>query len=144
MANDYTAKMPPKLNQDRRTARAVGHQVANTRRDGPMLKAGGQKNVGVQPEPHSSPTMPAEENGFAPDGPLPANPNDAQSQQTTAPPISDDIAGPPPVATTDDPPEEPTESESVPEGEIGPTGGATKPKYSPLIEEAHPIGYSGE
>jgi hypothetical protein len=141
---DYRAQMPPKLSQTRTTT--GGHSQAPITRQGThtQLKTGGMT---LQPEPHSSPTMPAEENGFAPDVVSADTGNDAQDQQTEQPPIEQTTEKPEPVGTSARPPEGGGESDPVPgDADPGPTGGAKKPGYPSMLDEElnHPSGYSGK
>jgi hypothetical protein len=153
MSNDYRMPMPQKMGE-RGSAGSVGHQRADIRRAGntPNVKTGGlvdqhgkaADGMTLQPEPHDSP--PAEQNGFAPDGPLPANPDDAQSVACDQPPIEETTEKPEPVPTSATPPEggetDPTPGNADP----GPHGGAESPGYSSLLDEElnHPVGFPGK
>jgi hypothetical protein len=151
----YKMPMPAKMGE-RGSAGGVGHQRADIRRAGnmPNAKTGGlvdqhgkaADGMTLQPKPHSSPTMPAEENGFAPDGPLPANPNDAQSVACDQPPIEQTTEKPEPVPTSAEP-QSGGESDPVPgDADPGAHGAAESPGYASLLDEKlnHPVGYSGK
>jgi hypothetical protein len=151
MSQDYSAPMPQKLDQSRRTTSTIGHQVADTRRRGnaPSIKTGivdqhGKSVDGMtlQPGPTNSPTLPSEQNGFQGET-LPADPEDAQSQQTTAPPIAAETE-PAEVPETTAKPSSGGESDPIIEGENAPTGGLEEARYPSLIPSATPVGYPSD
>jgi hypothetical protein len=149
-APNYRAPLPPKMERGSATG---GYPRADVRRAGnsPNLKTGlvdqhgkSVDGMSLQPGPTNSPTMPSEQNGFAPDGPLPADPHDAQSVACDQPEIEETTEAPEVVPTT----AEPTsggESDPVPgDADPGAHGAAAKPGYAAQIEESHPVGYPGE
>jgi hypothetical protein len=150
----YKMPMPQKMGE-RGSAGIVGHQRADIRRRGnaPNIKAGivdqhgkAADGMTLQPEPHDSPSMPSELNGFSPDGPLPADPHDAQSVACDQPEIEETTEKPEPVPTTAEP-QSGGESDPVPgPANPGAHGAAESPGYSSLLDEelGHPVGFPGK
>lgn len=162
MGNTPNYKMPmcEKLGS-RASAGSVGHPCAATTRQGmhassaPTLKTGATKNVDLQPgqrDPNqidedrsmSSPSMSGPEgNGFAATE-LPSNPDDAQSQQTTADPVARETEPAEVIPTTETAPDGGDVSEPTVEGAENPaTGSTSEARYPSLIPSATPVGYPG-
>jgi hypothetical protein len=139
----YKMPMPAKMGE-RGSAGGVGHQRADIRRAGntPNVKTGGMT---LQPAPHSSPTMPEEENGFAPlNGDLPEK-DDAQTAQTHADPIAHESEPAETIPTTATAPDGDSETTPTVEGvENEPTGSISEARYPAQIEEAHPVGFPSD
>jgi len=151
----YKMPMPAKMGE-RGSAGSVGHQRADVRRRGnaPNVKTGGlidqhgkaADGMTLQPEPHDSPTMPAEQNGFAPlNGDLPEK-DDAQTEQTHADPIAHETEPAEVIPTTGSAPDEAgSKTKPTVEGvENEPTGSVSEARYPAQIEEAHPVGFPSD
>lgn len=154
MSQDYSAPMPQKLSQTRTTT--GGYQqgsIARAGRHTESIKAGmvdqhgtSVDQVTLQPEPHDSPTMPAEENGFAPlNGDLPEK-DDAQTAQIHADPVAHETEPAEVIPTTGSAPDEGgSKTKPTVEGvENKPTGSVEEARYPAQIEEAHPVGFPSD
>lgn len=137
---DYTAPMPQKLNQTRSTT--GGYQQATQPAGSGRIRDAAKTGMTMQPSPRARLEPVEVPRGFV-GSELPADPNDAQSQQTQAPPIDDSIAAPAPVPTSATP-SEGGESDSTPGQEPTPTGGVESPSYPALTDAAHPRGYPSQ
>jgi hypothetical protein len=156
-APNYRMPMPAKMGE--RGNASGGYQRADVRRvdNSPNIKTGlvdqhgkSVDQVTLQPPGTAAPSVvdPPELGGNGFEGEtLPANPEDAQSRQTTAPPIEQTTEKPEPVPTSARPPEGGGESDAVPgDADPGPAGGAKRPGYPSMLDEElnHPTGYSGK
>jgi hypothetical protein len=156
MADEKNYRMPmPQKMGERGSAGSVGHQRADIRRSGnmPNVKTRGlvdqhgkaADGMTLQPEPHDSPTMPAEQNGFAPlNGDLPKK-DDAQTAQTHADPVAHESEPAETIPTTATAPDRDSKTTPTVEGvENEPTGSVSEARYPAQIEEAHPVGFPSD
>ena len=152
MAENYTSPLPPKLNQNRGASGGYARQPLQA--GSPRTSQPQAAKTTLQPPGSAAPTavdaspdlnqlgQQSDENGFT-HGPLPSNPDDAQSQQCDQPDIDIDIAAPPVVPTTEEPPTTEASDPTPGDADPGATGAAESPGYAGLTEQSHPRGYPG-
>jgi hypothetical protein len=146
--------MPEKLDTTRahvgevgyRQARTSRGQIAPPRNPGTLVdqhgKAVTMPGMTLEPSPVDPPAFPTTESGFEPDGPLPMNPDDPQSQQTHQDPLVHETEAKPVVETTAEPPSGgETESVDCPNSS---TGSLESPSYPAKVDSQHPVGYPSE
>ena len=108
MEPNYRMPMPQKISE-RGSTSGVGHakaQISRAGAEGTTERAHGQ-NWRHEPDASTDKptrTLPAEENGFAPDEVISEHEPDAQCEQTAQPEIDLDIAAPPVPENTTEPP----------------------------------------